>query len=133
MPISWGVNHGTRLVSATGTGVLTKADLDAYLDDLATAATLSYAKVFHMADCRLALSKEELLAIGARIREHEVHESMGRVAVVAVSDELYAQATEFSDKVLAERPLRIFREVATAIAWLDDNARDHVAFAKPDP
>jgi hypothetical protein len=120
MPIRWGVNHAARIVSVTGTGVLTKTDIDGYLDDLAAAATLSYGKIFHMDGCSLQLSKDDLAAIGARIRSHEVHGPMGRVAVAAGSDELYEQAAEFNANVLADRPMRIFRDVASAVAWLTD-------------
>ena len=132
MPITWGVNHDNRIVSATGRGVLTKRDFDIYLDDLAAAATLSFGKIFHMAaGCRLQLSKDDLLAVGARIRGHEVHQLMGRVAVVAASDELYEEAEKFNSKVLADRPLRIFRDVASARAWLTDATIDSAQFAKP--
>ena len=131
MPITWGVNHDSRVVSATGRGVLTKRDFDSYLDDLAAAATLSFGKIFHMAaGCHLQLSKDDLVAIGARIRSHEVHQLMGRVAVVAASDELYDQAEKFNSKVLAERPLRIFRDVASALAWLTAAPIDSAQFAK---
>jgi len=131
MPITWGVNHDNRVVSATGRGVLTKTDFDSYLDELAAAATLSFGKIFHMdAGCRLQLSKDDLAAVGARIRSHEVQQLMGRVAVVAASDELYEQAEKFNSKVLAERPLRIFRDVASALAWLTDAPIDSVQFAK---
>jgi hypothetical protein len=131
MPITWGVNHDNRVVSATGRGVLTKRDFDNYLDDLAAAATLSFGKIFHMAPgCRLQLSKDDLVAVGARIRSHEVHQLMGRVAVVAASEELYEQAEKFNSKVLAERPLRIFRDVASALAWLTDAPIDSAQFAK---
>ena len=119
MPITWGVDHDNRVVSATGRGVLTKKDFDSYLDELAAAATLPFGKIFHMAaGCRLQLSKDDLLAVGARIRGHEVHQLMGRVAVVAASDELYEEAEKFNSKVLAERPLRIFRDAESALAWL---------------
>src|ERR1043165_297334 len=111
MPISWGVNHAARLDTATGTGVLIKTDFDAYLDDLASAATLSYGKIFRMDNCRLAMSKDDLVSLGARIRSHEVDHLMGRVAVVATSDEIYEQAVKFNAKVLAARPLRVFRDV----------------------
>ena len=114
MPITWGVNHDNRVVSATGKGVLTKRDFDSFLDDLAAAATLSFGKIFHMAGCCLQLSKNDLVAIGARIRSHEVNQLLGRVAVVAASDELYEQAKKFNSKVLADRPLRIFRHVAAS-------------------
>ena len=131
MPITWGVDHDNRVVSATGRGVLTKKDFDSYLDELAAAATLPFGKIFHMAaGCRLQLSKDDLLAVGARIRGHEVHQLMGRVAVVAASDELYEEAEKFNSKVLAERPLRIFRDVASARAWLTDATIDSAQFAK---
>src|SRR5918993_941292 len=131
MPITWGVNHDNRVVSATDKGVLTKSDFDNYLDDLAAAATLSFGKIFHMApDCRLQLSKDDLVAVGARIRSHEVHQLMGGVAVVAASDELYEQAEKFNSKVLAGRPLRIFRDVASALAWLTDAPTGSGQFAK---
>ena len=119
MPITWGVNHDDRVVSATCRGILTKRDFDSYLDDLAAAATLSFGKIFHMvAGCRLQLSKDDLVAVGARILSHEVDQLMGRVAVVAASDELYAEAEKFNSKVLGDRPLRIFRDAESALAWL---------------
>ena len=131
MPITWGVNHDNRVVSATGRGVLTKRDFDSYLDDLAAAATLSFGKIFHMAaGCRLQLSKDDLVAVGARILSHEVDQLMGRVAVVAASDELYKEAEKFNSKILADRPLRIFRDAASALAWLTDAPTERAKFAK---
>ena len=113
-------------------GVLTKRDFDGYLHELAAAATLSFGKIFHMAaGCQLQLSKDDLVALGAGIRGHEVHQLMGRVAVVAASDELYEEAEKFNSKVLAERPLRIFRDVASALTWLTDATSDSAKFAKP--
>ena len=126
-----GVDHDNRVVSATGKGVLSKSDFDNYLDDLAAAATLSFGKIFHMAaGCRLQLSKDDLVAVGARILSHEVDQLMGRVAVVAASDELYEEAEKFNSKVLADRPLRIFRDAASALAWLTDAPTDRAKFSK---
>jgi hypothetical protein len=59
-----------------------------------------------------------------------VDQLMGRVAVVAASDELHEQAEKFNAKVLAVRPLRIFRDVASAFAWLSDAPIDRAQFAK---
>jgi hypothetical protein len=80
--------------------------------------------------CSLQLTKDDLLAVGARIRSHEVNQLMGRVAVIAASEELYEQAEKFNSKVLAERPLRIFRDVASALAWLTDAPIDSSQFAE---
>ena len=55
---------------------------------------------------------------------------MGRVAVFVTSYELDEQAEKFNSKVLAERPLRIFRDIASALAWLTDSPIDSAQFAK---
>ncbi len=99
MPIVWGVNHAARLVSAKATGELGRTDIEDYLDGLVAAATLSYRKVLDMAECRLALSGEDMSAIGARIRGHEARGPMGSVAVIAGSDELYDQIRQFESVV----------------------------------
>jgi hypothetical protein len=118
MPIVWGVNHAARLVTVTATGELGRADIEEYLDSLVAAATFSYRKVLDMTECRLALSSEDMSAIGARIRGHEAMGSMGSVAVIAGSDELYSQVRHFESVVHADRPLKIFRDAEMAYAWL---------------
>lgn len=118
MPIVWGVNHAARLVSAKATGELGRTDIEDYLDGLVAAATLSYRKVLDMAECRLALSSDDMSAIGRRIRDHEAMGPMGSVAVIAGSDELYDQIRLFESVVDADRPLKIFRDAEMAYAWL---------------
>lgn len=118
MPIVWGVNHATRLVSAKARGELGRTDLEEYLDGLVAAATLSYRKVLDMGASRLALSDDDMAAIGARIRTHEAMGPMGSVAVIAGSDEVYDQVRQFESVVDAQRPLRIFRDADMAYAWL---------------
>ena len=76
MSIVWGVHHAIRTVVATASGELRLADLEHYLDGLAAAATLSYRKVFDLTHGRLALSRDEMLALGDRIRGLESMEPM---------------------------------------------------------
>lgn len=118
MPIVWGVNHAARLVSAKATGELGRTDIEDYLDGLVAAATLSYRKVLDMAGSRLALSGDDMIVIGARIRGHEAMGPMGSVAVIAGSDELYDQFRLFESVIDADRPLKIFRDAEMAYAWL---------------
>lgn len=124
MPIGWGVDHTARLVSATARGELGRTDIEDYLEGLAAAATLSYRKVFDMSQCRLVLSKEDMLAIGARIRGHESIGPMGKVAVIVNSEEAFEQARLLEANVKAERPLKIFRDVPAAYDWLVDGLPD---------
>ncbi|SEP41846.1 hypothetical protein SAMN02990966_05978 [Rhodospirillales bacterium URHD0017] len=118
MPIVWGVNHAARLVSAKATGELGRTDLEDFLDDLVAAATLSYRKVLDMGGSRLALSGDDMVALGARVRRHEAMGPMGSVAVIASSDEVYDQVSLFESVVDADRPLKIFRDAEMAYAWL---------------
>lgn len=118
MPIVWGVDHAARLVSAKARGELGRADLEDYLDGLVAAATLSYRKVLDMAESRLALSRDDMLALGVRIRAHESLGPMGGVAVIAVSDDVYEQFRLFERLVDARRPLKVFRDAEAAYAWL---------------
>jgi hypothetical protein len=118
MPIMWGVNHAARLVSAKATGELSKTDIEDYLDGLMAAATLSYRKVLDMAESRLALSGDDMAALGTRIRSHESAGPMGSVAVIAVADEVYDQFRLFESVVHAQRQLRVFRNAEMAYAWL---------------
>ena len=119
MPIIWGVNHAARLVTARATGELSRTDIEDYLEGLAAAATLSFRKVLDMSESRLALSSDDMAAIGMRIRAHETMGSMGRVAVIAGSDEVYDQIRQYESVVGAHRPLKIFRDAELAYAWLN--------------
>lgn len=133
MPIIWGVNHAARLVSAKATGELSRTDFEDYLDGLVAAATLSFRKVLDMADSRLALSSEDMAALGARIRGHESMGPMGSVAIITGSDELYDQIRLFESVVDADRPLKIFRDREMAYAWLNVGLPAGVALAEMRP
>jgi hypothetical protein len=118
MPIVWGVHHATRTVVATASGELRLADIEHYLDGLVAAATMTYRKVFDLTQGRLALSRDEMLALGAYIRGLESGGPMGKVAIIAVADEAYQQARLFETLVVADRPLKIFRDAEAAYEWL---------------
>ena len=60
-----------------------------------------------------------LKALGARVMYYAQHGQIGPVAIVAASDESYAQAKTFADAAAVNRPLSIFREIHEARRWLD--------------
>lgn len=129
MPIVWGVDHAARLVSMKAAGELDRTSIDDCLDGLVAAATLSYRKVLDMTQGRLALSSEDMAAIGVRIRTHEARGPMGSVAVIVDSDELYDQIRRFESFVGAHRALKIFRDAETAYAWLNVGLPEGVRLA----
>lgn len=80
---------------------------------------MSYRKIFEMTHTPQALSEENLKALGQRMLFYAQHGQIGPVAIVAASDESYAQARIFADAATINRPLQIFRELHAARQWLD--------------
>jgi len=119
MPVQWTVSHPTRLVIAIAKGELRLTHIEAYLDEVVTANALAYRKIFDMTQSMPRLSDDDLMALGARIRAYIALGEIGPLAIVATTDESYEQAMMFATLAVADRPLRIFRELHLARQWLD--------------
>jgi hypothetical protein len=119
MAIHWTISHPTRLIVAVCKGSVTRADIEGYLDGVVVADTLSYRKIFDITQGTLALSDDDMMALGARIRAYMGVSKMGPLAIVAKSPEGLAQAQMFAALAQAKRPLKIFRELHDARQWLD--------------
>lgn len=119
MPVQWTVSHPTRLVIAIAKGELRLTDIETYLDEVITANALVYRKIFDMSQATPKLSDDDLIALGARIRAYIALGEIGPLAIVATTDESYEQAMMFATLAVADRPLRIFRELHLARQWLD--------------
>ena len=98
MPVQWTVSHQTRLVIAVARGDLCLLDSEQYLDGVITANALAYRKIFDMTQATPNLSDDDLMALGARIRAYI---ALGEIGP------------------LADRPIKIFRELHLARQWLD--------------
>jgi hypothetical protein len=80
---------------------------------------MSYRKIFEITHTPMALSEENLKALGQRVMFYAQHGQIGPLAIVASSDESFAQARTFAAAAPARRPLAIFRELHAARQWLD--------------
>jgi len=119
MPLTWGIDHRTRMVVATVAGILGLEDFEAALDELARPATLSYRKLVDLTHCSSALGTGDMLDLNARIRGYSSMSTLGALAIVAASDENYRQARLFEALDGTDRQIGIFRDTAAARAWLD--------------
>lgn len=72
-----------------------------------------------MTQCPPALGKQDRLAPAARLRDYCGTNAMGPAAIVALSNESYQQARLFETRAVADRPLKIFRDLQAARDWLD--------------
>jgi hypothetical protein len=119
MPLTWVIDHRTRMVVATGAGILRLEDFEAALDELARPATLSYRKLVDLTHCSSALGTADMLDLNARIRGYGSMSALGALAIVAASDENYRQARLFEALDHTGRPMGIFRDATAARDWLD--------------
>ena len=119
MPVHWTVSHSNRLVVAVARDEVTVADIEQYFAGVTAEGGMSYRKIFEITHTPMALSEENLKSLGARMLYYAQHGQIGPVAIVAASDESYAQARIFAEAAKVDRPLAIFREIHEARRWLD--------------
>ena len=106
MPVHWTVSHPQRLVVAVTKDQVTVADIEQYFAGVTADGAMAYRKIFEITHAPMAISEENLKALGP-------------VAIVAASDESFAQAQIFAAASPTQRPLAIFRELHAARQWLD--------------
>ena len=119
MPVHWTISHPQRLVVAVAKEQVTVSDIEQYFAGVTAEGGMSYRKIFEITHAPMAISEENLKALGQRVMFYAQHGQIGPVAIVAASDESYAQALIFASTATARRPLQIFRELHVARQWLD--------------
>jgi hypothetical protein len=120
MPVHWTISHSARLVIAVTKDEVRVEDIEKYFAGVTAHGGMAYRKIFEITATPMALSDENVQALGQRVVLYAQHGQVGPLAIVASSDESYAQAQAFAAASTARRPLRIFRELHTARRWLDE-------------
>jgi hypothetical protein len=122
MPVHWTVSHPQRLVVAVTKDQVTVSDIEQYFAGVTADGAMAYRKIFEITHTPMALSDENLKALGQRVMFYAQHGQIGPVAIVAASDESFAQAQTFAAASAVRRPIQIFRELHAARQWLDTQA-----------
>ena len=120
MPVHWTISHANRLVVAVTKDDVGPADIEQYFAGVTAEDAMSYRKIFEITHAPLALNPDNLRTLGQRVVYYAQHGQVGPVAIVAASDESYAQAQLFAQAANVSRPLQIFRELHAARRWLDE-------------
>ncbi|UYN96118.1 MAG: hypothetical protein KIT25_04000 [Enhydrobacter sp.] len=121
MPVHWTISHPNRLVVAVAKDDVTVADIEQYFAGVTADGGMAYRKIFEITHTPTALNEQNLRALGQRVMFYAQHGQVGPVAIVAASDESYAQAQLFASASAGlRRPLMIFREMHVARRWLDE-------------
>ena len=122
MPVHWTISHSQRLVVAVAKDPVTVADFEQYFAGVTADGGMAYGKIFEITQTPQALSEDNLKALGQRVMFYAQHGQIGPLAIVAATDESYAQARIFAQAANVSRPLQIFRELHAARQWLDAQA-----------
>ena len=120
MPVHWTISHPARLVIAIAKDEVSVSDIERYFAAITADDAMGYAKIFEITHSPLALSADSLKSLGQRVMFYAKHGQVGPLAIVAASDESFAQAEIFAAAARVERPLKIFRELHAARQWLDE-------------
>ncbi|WP_395707844.1 hypothetical protein [Reyranella sp.] len=118
MTLRWTIDHDKKRVLAIAEGDVTRAQLEAYLDAMASERALAYPKLFDGLGGDTSMDTYELLGIAARIRSFH-KEPVGPVALVLPEDKVHLVLRVLGALAAAKRPLRIFRTRTSAQRWLD--------------
>lgn len=119
MPVQWTISQPHRLVIAVASDELRLEDVEAYLDGVTIANALPLRKIFDTSKATVMLTDADMMSIAARIRAYLKVDTLGPLAIVAVTDRAYQQAKLFEVLAEGDRPVKIFRELHAARQWLD--------------
>ncbi len=119
MPIEFTIDHDKRFVHAHTNGVVTREDIEAYLDAVVVQGAMPYRKLFNCLDVIGKYDDEDVMLLGARISAYADMEPRGPLAIVAVTDQAVEVTNRFMNLGGAKRPARLFRSATDARKWLE--------------
>jgi hypothetical protein len=119
MPLRWRIDDDTRRVEVVAEETITSVEIRDYLERVAQAGAMAYAKLFDASAAKVEVSVDELKAIAAWVRKFAIdgRGPIGPLAIV-VSSQSHFDAARFADAAGSIRPLQIFRDEGEAQAWL---------------
>lgn len=117
VPLYWLIDSRARLVTLTAEGKVTPLEMEDYLTAVKGAGAIGYRKIFDGTASDIAMSREDLLTLGARFRS--LHsEPTGALAIVLPQDKVERIEPILGVLAAADRPMRLFTTVAAARRWI---------------
>ena len=120
--------HHFVLVSAEGE--VTRADVEAYLTEIERSTAIGWRKLVDLRNARSALTTDDVMAIGPRLREADAASEVGALAVVMPEAEPEKLMRLLGFLAAAKRPMRIFHAIAPARRWIKAPRRQNVPKAQ---
>jgi hypothetical protein len=112
-----------RLVVIVAQGHITAEEIGATTKVLVEADVAGYAKIIDVSQAKSELTREQVEKVAGLLRGPPGDMSRGPVAFVINPDRI-GFANVFADVTQGERPIRLFRSIHDARAWLDSSRRE---------
>lgn len=123
MPVQWTIASGERLISVLGTGDVSRADIDGFLDAVMENAALGYAKLFDASQAMSSMTPADMVDLGTRFRSLHAGAVVGPLAIVMPPDRGQQLERLLGMIATADRPMRIFVDRTRARRWIADQLR----------
>jgi SpoIIAA-like len=120
MPLTWTIDHETKMAITVAIGDITRADMETMLNAMEEAGAAPYRKLFEASRGVNAMSTDDIMAIGWRLRSTQgLSAPMGPLALVLPSSMMEAVSRVVGMLAIAERPLRVFTDAGEARRWIE--------------
>jgi len=124
MPVQWTIDPEERFISVLGTGDVSRADIDRFLDAVVENAALGYRKLFDASQAMSSMTPADMVDLGTRFRALHTGAVVGPLAVVMPPDRGKRLERLLGMIATADRPMRIFVDPTRARRWIADQVAD---------
>ncbi len=122
MALYWTIDSRSRLVNVLADGAVTREDVVRLLDVLDTGEHHRFRKLVNGLAAEVVLTAEEALQLAARVRERHAAMPPGPLALVVRVEMFETFRTVFGTLAAADRPFRLFDDLAKATRWIESPA-----------
>jgi len=126
MSLHWTIDPEQGLVSVEADGNVARKEVEELLDEMAAKEALGYRKLFDGTKGATIMEAEDLLALGARMRDYHARGAMGALALVLPPDKAHIVLPILGLLAAADRQMRIFKSRGEARRWLSSLAKPQV-------
>ena len=117
VPVHWLIDSRSRLVLVTAEGEVTRAEMEEYLEVVTGAGANGYAKIFDGRAAKGGMDAADMLALGVRFRAMH-SQPHGPLAIVLPPARRHRLQPVLGMLAAAERPMRFFTSLRTALGWI---------------
>ena len=108
---------------AVAEGDVTRGEVEKYLDAIIANQALTYRKLFDASKGATAMTADELLPLGVRLRSMHAAGEMGPLAIVVAPGKGKRLVRTFGILAVADRPMQVFEQTGQAHRWIEKQAK----------